>query len=442
MGTRTTLRLALAVCFLVTCAVAPASGQPTLLSQTIWGTPDHESTQGLAVGPDGSTYLAGNHIVGFDPTLIFVVKFAPDGSIAWQRTWDGSAQFSANNAQDVAVAPDGSAVYVTGTSFISPNVALLLKFDAATGALVWNKSWGGNAFPEGVTVDVNGFVHVAGSVTIGTNQQIFTTKFGSDGSVVWHKVWNTPETNAESRGQDVTSDASGNIYIAGVTPIDDPDAVLRPFGIVVLKIDVAGNLMLQRTVLAGESVDARGGIAIGPDGSVHVAGAHFDEKTSDLNAFVVKLDLDGNHLWNRNWGGRSGDDAHGIAVRGDGNIFVTGISNSFGAGSDDVMLLRFNPDGKITASQTWGGPEIDHGDAIGLYANGDVAIGATAELAPYIFAKASSHASKARAVVGTPDFGLLDVASGVVDAGGATAAIAGTTNDDLGFDAALLIVRP
>lgn len=441
MPKRTPLGLVLAACSIVLLAGSPAAGQSTLLSQTIWGTPDHEGTQGVAVGPDGSTYLTGDHIVGFDPTKIFLVKFAPDGSIAWQRTWDGPAQFASNNAQDVAVAPDGSAVYVTGTSFISPNVAILLKFNSADGSLVWDRSWAGNAFPEGVAVDAAGFIHVVGSATVGSNQQIFTTKFDAGGTVVWHNVWNTPESGGESRGQAIAL-AGGDIYVAGVTPIPEaPGAILR-FGIVVLKIDAAGNLLLQRTVIAGDSVDARGGIAIGPDGSIHVAGGRFDERTSDLNAFVAKFAADGTLLWNRNWGGRSGDPAAGIKVGADGTIFVAAITNSFGSGSDDAALLTFQPGGKVSDSVTWGGLGIDHADAIDLQPNGDVVIGATAEESPYTFQTASMHASKDRAVTGTPNFAFVPVASGVVPAGGTTAAIAGTTNDDPGFDAAVLIIRP
>ena len=195
---------------LVTVAAVPAQAA-TLTSQTLWGTPAHERVDGVAVAPDGSMYLTGIHVVGFDPSEIFLVKFAPDQSVSWQQTWDGPDPFFSNTARDVAVAPDGSAVYVTGASFISPNAAVLLKFNPTDGALVWDKSWGGNAEPAGVAVASDGSVYVAGSVRLGFNQQLFITKFDTAGTVLWHRAWSTQESGGETQGQDVVIDAAGNI---------------------------------------------------------------------------------------------------------------------------------------------------------------------------------------------------------------------------------------
>lgn len=445
MANRVVVSCFVVMFFALSLAAAPASAQSaTLVSQTIWGTPEHEGVEGIAVAPDGSTYLTGNHIAGNDPFKIYLVKFAPDGAIAWQQTWDGPDPFFSNNARDVAVAPDGSAVYVTGSSFINPNVAVLLKF-TADGTLVWDKSWGGSAFPEGVAVDADGFIYVAGSVRLGFNLQIFTTKFAADGSVLWHRVWNTPESRGETQGQDVALDGAGNLYVAGVTPRPDPDlpGEIIGFDVALLKIDSGGNLIWQRTVGAGESVDSRGGVAVAPDGSVYVTGGRFDERTSDLNTLVLKFGPDGSLLWSRHWGGRSGDDPGGIIVGADGSIFIAGNTSSSGAGGTDAFFLRLEPDsGRAADAATWGGPIIDNGNAIAINPAGNVVIGAIAEEPPYSFLRAPTRTSRDKTVLGAPDFPLVSVASGVMNAGGSVEPIFGTTNDDPGFDAAVLVITP
>ena len=414
----------------------------SLISQTIWGTPDHESSEGVATSPDGSTYLTGIHIVGFDPSKIFLVKFASNGSVAWQKTWDGPDPFFSNTTRDVAVAPDGSAVYVTGTSFINPNVAVLLKFNPADGALLWDKSWGGNASPEAVAVGSDGSIYVAGSARLTINQQIFATKFAADGTVVWHRVWNTPESEGETQGQGVTISAAGDVYVAGVTPRLPVPGQPISFEVALLKLDSAGSLVWQRAVSAGETNDARGGVAVAPDGSVAVTGGRFDPRTSDLNALVLKFGADGSLLWNRNWGGRSGDDAAGVVVGADGSIFVSGGTNSFGSGSDDGFLLRLGSDGKVMDAMTWGGPLLEHGDSADIEVGGNVVIGGTAEDPPYFFVGAPMRAAKDKAILRTPNFPVVSVESGVTSAGGVVEAIAGATNDDPGFDAALVVIAP
>lgn len=102
---------------LLVVAAAPAAQAATLRSQTTWGGPDAEVTDGTAVAADNSTYLAG-FTRSFNPSArptIFVVKFAADGSLSWQRTWKGPETFSDDEAKDAAVAADGS-VYVTGST--------------------------------------------------------------------------------------------------------------------------------------------------------------------------------------------------------------------------------------------------------------------------------------------------------------------------------------
>src|SRR5262244_1780109 len=110
-------------------------GTPTLLSQTTWGGAGNESANGIAVAADGSSYVVGTSDsfltdqFGFRPG-IFLVKFAPDGSLVWQKVWNGTTIFGSFLGPAVALGADGS-VYVTGTTSTSPSTngedAVLLK---------------------------------------------------------------------------------------------------------------------------------------------------------------------------------------------------------------------------------------------------------------------------------------------------------------------------
>jgi len=436
------------LCLLILSAPLAPAQAATVASETIWGTAGSDGSRAVAVGADGSRYLAGTAFSdSSSDSRLFVVKFSADGSVEWQRAWVGG--FFGASARGIAVAADGS-VYVAGFAFVAPNAAILLKFDT-DGALQWQRSWGGSAFPEAVAVAADGSVYVGGSVRLPdtVNQRISLTRFAPDGSVVSHQVWATPESQGETQGEGLAVSADGSVYLAGVTPGFAPDGTLLGFDVALLKVAPNGSLAWQRTVTAGESTDSRGGVTVAPDGSVYVAGGRFDPRTSDLNALLLKFTPEGSLLWNRNWGGRSGDEAAGVAVGADGTVFLAGNTNSFGSGSDDLFLLQLTPDGKPKAAVTWGsavdpGSDFsDHADDVVIAPDGKVVIAATAWQAPYALLSAPTHVAKDKAVVGTPDFPLEAAAAGAADPAGVVTDIAdGRAEDRPGFDAALLVIAP
>ena len=427
--------------------VAPARAA-TVVSETIWGTAGSDGSAGVALAADGSRYVAGTAFAdSSSDSRLFVVKFSAGGSVVWQRAWVGG--FFGASARGVAVAADGS-VYVAGFAFVAPNSAILLKFDA-DGTLQWQRSWGGSAFPEDVAVAADGSVYVAGSVRLPgeVNQRISLTRFAPDGSVVSHQAWATPESQGETQGEGLAISADGSVYVAGVAPRFAPDGAFLGSDVALLKVAANGSLAWQRTVTAGESADSRGGVTVAPDGSVYVAGGRFDPRTRDLNALLLKFTPEGTLLWNRNWGGRSGDEASGVAVGADGTVFLAGNTNSFGSGSDDLFLLRLTPDGKPNDAVTWGSAVdpgsdfVDHADDVAIAPDGNVVIAATAWQGPYALLGAPTHVAKDKAVLGTPDFPLEAAAAGAADPGGVVTDIAdGSAEDRPGFDAALIVVAP
>lgn len=429
-------RAVLAALPLIVMVVAAGStGAATLLSETTWGGPGSEVTNGSAVAPDGSTYLAGftTSFDEFGQENAFVVKFAADASLSWQRRWDGPEVFANDQATDVAVASDGS-VYVTGSTFGVGGDALLLKF-SADGSLVWQRRWGGSSFERGVAVAVgpDASIYVAGGTT--SFGGLFVLKFAPDGTLVWQRVWG-PAT-----GEGVAVAPDGSIYVAGVGPRPDGSSGAST---TLIKLDPAGNLVWQRAYSTTEIADARGGVTVAPDGSVYVAGA-VQETTGKVvvDALLVKFDLDGNLLWDRSWGGRSGDVSGAVAVTSDGTVLWAGETNSYGVGSDDGYLLHMSPDGKGLDGDTWGGMGIDHFEGVDVAANGTISLGATTEGPPFSFLRAPTKTSRLRGTVATPAAPLSDATGTVTDPGGTVDTPAGTTPGGGGFvDAALVRVAP
>jgi hypothetical protein len=419
-----------AIVGLLALAVGTAGGQ-TLQSETTWGGAGRDFPSGLAVALDGSSYLAGttDSFAGLNETRLFLVKFAPDGSLAWQRIWNSPDSSGAA----VAVANDGS-VYVTGlSSDIDDGNAVLLKFSPA-GALIWERVWGGTGAEGGsaVAIDaVDGSVYIGGRTTSfpPDSAGLFVVKFNDAGTLQWQKVWG----NIRS-GDGVTVAPDGSVYAAATSP--RPGGGLDVQNLEALKITPGGSLEWARTYQAGQVIGANG-VAAAPDsGSIAIVGS------VDSAGLLLKIDANGDLVFDRAY---DGGGASGVSVGQDGSIYMSGTTSSFGAGSEDAFVVRVQADGKPGNAATWGATAnfgFENGAGVGVTSDGTVVLGASTQRPPpYTLLEAPGKLSKAKGTL-SPVARALNDATGVVmdPAAGVT-----TPNGDTVFsgnvDAALIRFR-
>lgn len=197
----------------------------------------------------------------------------------------------------------------------------------------------------------------------------------------------------------VTADSAGNTYFAGWTESLDLPLMNPRQGssggrtdVIIGKVGPGGNL-LYATYLGGAGNDRAHGIALDPAGNIVVVGetesANFPVWASAQSAFggfrdafVVKLNPSGSTiLFSTLLGGRSADSAAGVAVDGQGNIFVAGstasdnfprvnaFQNSFG-GVQDAFLAKYSPTGGLLASTYLGGSGFDRATGVAVDPSG------------------------------------------------------------------------
>ncbi|MBA7706328.1 hypothetical protein ES703_115180 [subsurface metagenome] len=71
-----------------------------------------------------------------------------------------------------------------------------------------------------------------------------------------------------------------------------------------------------------------------------------------------------NAQWAITYGGSLGEEVHSFQQTSDGGYIVAGKTNSFGAGSDDFLILKFTSDGDIEWQKTYGGSVNDEAHSI------------------------------------------------------------------------------
>ena len=205
-------------------------------------------------------------------------------------------------------------------------------------------------------------------------------------------------------------DQSGNAYGAGIfkgTVDFDPGAGVfnltaqgNMWGdIFILKLDPIGNFIWAKQI-GGVSYEHCNSIILDDYGNIYMAGTFsetvdFDPNSGvfnlstkgihDEDAFVLKLDPNGNFLWVKNMGGYSNDNAFGISLDKNGNIYTTGRFantadfdpslndyNLTSAGDYDAFILKLDALGKLVWAKKIGGSGYDSGNKIKIDPMGNI----------------------------------------------------------------------
>lgn len=300
-------------------------------------------------------------------------------------------------------------IYVLSAAFLFLNAVL-----AQTPNLTWAKSVGNSGFEMGyeVIADASGDVYTTGSfegvvdfdpgagvfsMTSAGGSDIFIQKLDAIGNFVWAK--RIGGSVGSDEGMAISIDATANLYITGsfLGTVDfDPNAGVSNLtsagarDIFVLKLDASGNLVWAKRM--GSSTDDYGSdIFVDASNNVHTSGTFqgtvdFDPNAAVLNlvsngsgdAFIQKLDVGGNFLWAKGFGGTSQDDANGIHVDGSGNVYTTGnylglvdfdpnagVFNMSSIGSSiDAFVQKLDVSGNFVWGKSIGGTSAEFGLSI------------------------------------------------------------------------------
>lgn len=410
-----------------------AAGQ-TLLTETTWGGVGAEFIGDVVTAADGSAYAVGTtdsfavDEFGQPSPRLFIVKFAPDGSVVWERIWNGST----GHGKPAVAVDAANAVFVAFFSFDNNGGdALLLKFDAA-GTLLWERTWGGpeSDSANAVATDADGSVYIAGRET-SFGAGLFVVKFDGEGNLLWQKI-----TDAAG-GDAIAVGADGSVYAAGSIIRDNN---LANFDILVVKLTSAGAEVWRRTYSAGEVVDARGRMAAAPDGSIVIAGALQTLKgsTPNIDPLIVKLDQDGNLVFNRALADAATADAVAVAPD-DGSVYVAGTTSTAGAGFQDAFVLHVDSTGKKALDAvTWGGAGFEEGRGVSVTGGTVVLAASTTTAPPYSLLALRAKLSTPKSIVAPAAGAIADVAGLVGDPGRGTAIPNGSTTYAGNFEAAVV----
>ncbi len=236
--------------------------------------------------------------------------------------------------------------------------------------VIWEKNYGVvgdddrayDALPVG-----DGFLVVGSSESNKTGITVgWALMLDQDGNVIWN------QTFLEGSGTELRCalNLTDGFLLVGneFLPSGDENGY-------VAKINSQGALIWQKTI-GGEDLNKLFSAIATPDGSV-LFGLTYSNANGESNAWVVKLDANGNVVWNKTYGNATYTAATAGALAPDGNYMVAGYTNSRGDNNYDFLLMKIDPNGNMIWNKTYGQTGSQEASAMTKAPDGYVIVGDT-----------------------------------------------------------------
>ncbi len=289
----------------------------------------------------------------------FVVsRFNADGSLAWARTFGGTAWEEGRSI--VQTTDGGYAVAGTTRSYgVGLYDFLVLKLNP-DGSLAWARTFGGTSYEyaSSIVQTTDGGYAMAGSTrSFGAGgYDFFVLRLNPDGSLAWARTFGGTGTD---QAFSIIQTTDGGYAVAGYAG----SFGAGDYDFFVVKLNPDGSLDWVRT-FGGANTDVAPSIIQTTDGGYAIAGYTRSFGSGGDDLLVLKLNPDGSLAWARTFGGAGTDYAYSITQANDGGYAVAGETGSFGSGGDDLLVLKLNPDGSLAWARTFGGTGTDEAYSI------------------------------------------------------------------------------
>ena len=331
---------------------------PSLLSQPIsfkktFGGSQSDYCFGVTPISDSGYVLVGNSYSfsqGFDDA--YIVKVNAIGKTLWTT----SVGWSGNEDARAIVELSNNVLLAIGTTSSKGKGSkdILGVWLNQYGDTLWTRTYGKKNADVGFDVIKSAENCLITGVTrdpVSEKSDIYFININENGDTIFTKTYGGKE-NETGFGSLVTQ--QGDYMIVGTSSTSsrgDND-------IYIVRVDENGNKIWEKnygTLNADRAVS----IVQFNDSIFYLTGAIRYNGEPDYDLFVMRINGIGDSLWLKSYGDTLFDEGNNISVSKDGNLLVMGTTQSYGAGNKDMIVLKISPEGELLNQQTYGGAGSD-----------------------------------------------------------------------------------
>jgi len=307
----------------------------------------HDYFRGVAIDSQGNLIAAGNFAsaVANQYDTAYVAKYDSHGNVLWTDTLEmGDVGDNQDRFYDVAVDSEDNVIvvgrqsgrwttYVMGSYY---SAAVIRKYDP-DGDLIWEdvfQDGGGSPWQEwdGVALDGNDNIYVGGTSFLNwsVGQQWVISKYDKDGNLQsgFPERYNySTAVDPVELCYDVAVDEDGNFIAVGIIGVSTSNT----YNWHVRKYDSASKLVWEDTYDGKGLHDYALGVAVDGNGDVFVVGqtnkGTDNSSNADYDWLIIKYRAsDGHHLWTRTFESAAGrsEACYDVVVDGLDNVLVGG----------------------------------------------------------------------------------------------------------------------
>ncbi|RKZ30561.1 hypothetical protein DRQ33_07775, partial [bacterium] len=270
---------------------------------------------------------------------VYVLKTDSLGNMLWQRTFGGSGVECGN---DISQVETGGYIIVGSTSSFgvgTKNIWLIRLNES--GDTIWTRTYGGSSVDYGWSVKQErdgSFILSGGTWSFGAEEcDYYLIKADSTGDIIWERTYGGSELDYGRSVALALND--GLIMVGSIFSFTAPDCIW------IINVNRDGTIVWERTY--GMGFDNYGhSIAQTEDGGHIIAGETWGILPLP-NLYLLKINADGNTLWERDYGDSSFASGYSVIQTNDNGYIITGDIYPFDEDSSRIYVLKTDSLGEI-----------------------------------------------------------------------------------------------